>query len=168
VRAPKHQALVLRIDPEADELRLCLNRGTPTDGASDELELFRLGLARIRELSQEGAVALIGSRVMAAMAHLGEHQSGYAGYKAIGEQAKSLIEKELLSGVANGDPDAMYELALDRAFESVHLRSIDYLEEAESYLTQAARKGHARAAEFLTRTWPREKEARRRQILDGP
>jgi TPR repeat protein len=66
-----------------------------------------------------------------------------------------------------GNLDSMYELALDRMFESVQQRSMEYLEEAESYLKRAASEGHVRAAEFLIRVWPSEKEARRRQIRDG-
>lgn len=76
-----------------------------------------------------------------------------------------LADKELLERVAKGDPEALYECALDRIVESIHKRDINCLEVAETYLKRASEKGFERATDFLERVWPIEKEERRRIIL---
>jgi TPR repeat protein len=105
--------------------------------------------------------------VLAALVHLDEG-IGLKGYTAITEQAQKMLATEQQRRAASGDLDALYEMALDRLFESVEKRSLQYLAEAESLLRKAAERGHVQAANFLQHVWPEESKSRRQKILRKP
>lgn len=150
------------------ELRVTLRR-REQDGGQEDLTLFAIRTATLRDASPREASFIIGSRMLAALAHIDERTLGHLGYKALVEEANAIGERALLKRAADADPEALYELAFDKMFEATTIRSLRHLDIAEEYLKKASELGLRRATDFLTRVWPMEKEARRRLIQDnGP
>ena len=170
MESSKRNQVVLSFGKDEDEIQISLRRqlkisDSPDEG--DDLVMFTLKSSDLRSVSPKQAILTLGARVLAAFVHLDEQELGHLGYKAISDAGDILADKELMERVAKGDPEALYECALDKIFESIHKRDINCLQIAETYLKRASEKGFERATDFLERVWPIEKEERRRIILDG-
>jgi hypothetical protein len=131
---------------------------------ADDRVLFRLKLDDLSTAPRGKAEELLGGRALGAFAHLGQTDIGYRGYKYLADEAELILEKDRYSRAADGGPEVLFELALQKMFEATHQGDAVLLDATEEYLNQAAAQGYERAKRFLTEVWPTEREFRQRLI----
>src|SRR6266702_2204108 len=85
------------------EIRIWLRRASASSAGNkldSDVVLFSLKASDLLSAAPNTAVSILGARVLAAMAHLGEQSLGHMGYGVLNEQANALDEKQLLERVA--------------------------------------------------------------------
>lgn len=159
----RKEVVCLLVDHEKGELQIML----PAPGSlekigprSEDRILFKMKLSDLLSEMPSRSALMLGARSLAALSHVGIPAAGHRGYKLLSEDSESMLAKEVYSRAAGGNPDDIFQLALEKMFEATNDGNDNALQMAEELFRKSASLGSARATRFLAELWPAEKQFR--------
>ncbi len=160
--------ILLHFDEEMGEIifytvdaeRVAEIRQREFDGARSDINWFQ-------EQTADEAEKALGAMVFSLIESFSLKKIGIRDYEALNQEAHQQYVAELEAQAASGNPEALYNLFIERHSRALREKSLESLEEAERLLRESAALGHEEARDCLENDWQLLQEAALRSIQRG-
>jgi hypothetical protein len=132
-----------------------------------EFDGARSDVKRFQEQTADEAEKALGSMVFSLIESFSLKKIGIREYEALSQEAHQEYVAELEAQAASGNPEALYNLFIERHSRALREKSLENLEEAEKLLRESAALGYEEARDRLENDWQLLQEAALRSIQRG-
>ena len=160
--------ILLHFDEEAGEIIVyTVDSEAVADIRRREFDGARSDIKWFQEQTPDEAEKALGSMVFSVIDGFSHQKIGIRNYEALGEEAHRQYIATLEEQAKSHDPEALYNLFIERHSTALRAKSRASLEEAEGFLRESAALGHEEARNRLANDWQLLREAALRSIARG-